>query len=191
MTVYQIGPLGPRRSRQILRGVMLVSLLALMGNMSITQVHAQADEYQVKAAFIFNFAKFVDWPSNAFGDGDTLVVGVVGDDPFDGALDRLNGNMANGRRLRIKRLRVGDNLRACQILFISNSEGRNLGKSMDSSRGSSVLTIAEMPQFNQSGGIIRFVIQKNKVRFEINAQAAGQSRLRISSKLMALSKGGN
>jgi hypothetical protein len=117
-------------------------------------------------------------------------VGVVGDDPFGGALDRLNGNVANGRRLRIKRLRASDNLKACQILFISSSEGRNLRKIMDSIRGSSVLTIGEMPQFNQSGGMIRFVVQNYKVRFEINAAAAGQASLRISSKLLALSKGG-
>ena len=191
MTIYQMGPLKQRRSRQILRGVVLVSLLVLMGNVSITQVQAQADEYQVKAAFIFNFAKFVDWPGDAFSDGGSLVVGVVGDDPFGGALDRLNGSAVNGRRLRIKRLRLGDNLRDCHILFISKSEGRNLGKILDSIKGTSVLTIGEMPQFNQSGGMIRFVIQNSKVRFEINAAAAAQAHVRISSKLLALSKGGN
>jgi hypothetical protein len=162
-----------------------------MGHAASTQAQAQADEYQVKAAFIFNFAKFVDWPVDAFSDGGTLVVGVVGDDPFGGALDRLNGSAANGRRLRIKRLRFGDNLRACHILFISKSEGKNLGKILDSLKGASVLTIGEMPQFNQSGGMIRFVIQSNKVRFEINSAASAQVRLRISSKLLALSKGGS
>ena len=191
MTIYQIGPLKRHRTMQIARRMILVSLLALMGNVLTTQVQAQAaDEYQVKAAFILNFARFVEWPSDAFGDGGALVVGVVGDDPFGGALDQLNGNTVNGRRLRIKRLRWDDNLRACQILFISASEGRHLGKIMESIRGTSVLTIGEMPQFNQSGGMIKFVIQDNKVRFEINAGAAGQARLRISSKLLALSKGG-
>ena len=191
MTIYQTGPLKRLLTGKVLRGVFLVSLLALMGNVSITQVPAQADEYQVKAAFVFNFAKFVEWPREAFSDGGTLVVGVVGDDPFGGALDRLNGSTANGRRLRIKRLRLGDNLRACNILFVSKSESRNLGKILDSLKGTSVLTIGEMPQFNQSGGMIRFVIQSSKVRFEINAGAASQARLRISSKLLALSKGGS
>jgi hypothetical protein len=192
MTSYQIAPLKRRRTGQIPRRMILVSLLVLMGNVLSTQVQAQAaDEYRVKAAFIFNFAKFVEWPSDAFADGGALVVGVVGDDPFGGALDQLNSNTANGRRLLIKRFRWGDNLRACQILFISASEGRHLGKIMESIRGTSVLTIGEMPQFNRSGGMIRFVIQNNKVRFEINAAAAGQARLRISSKLLALSKGGS
>jgi hypothetical protein len=170
----------------------LVLLLALMGNMLTAQVQAQsADEYRVKAAFIFNFAKFVEWPNDGFSDGSALVVGVVGDDPFGGALDRLNGNAINGRSLRIKRFRRGDDLRGCQILFISNSEGRNLGKILDSIKGTSILTIGETSQFNQSGGMIRFVIQDDKVRFEINAHAARQARLRVSSKLLALSKGGN
>jgi YfiR/HmsC-like len=191
MTIYKMGTLKGIRVRQLFRGIILFSLLALMGNISVTQVQAQADEYQVKAAFVFNFAKFVEWPSDAFSDGGTLVVGVVGDDPFGGALDRLNGSSANGRRLRIKRFRMGDNLRACNILFISKSENRNLGKILESLKGTSVLTIGETPQFNQSGGMIRFVIQNSKVRFEINAAAAAQTRLKISSKLMALSKGGN
>lgn len=161
-------------------------------NASSNELRAQTvNEYQVKAAFIVNFAKFVDWPIDALGDGGSLVVGVVGDDPFGWALDQLSGNTVNGRRLRIKRLRWGDNLRACQILFVSNSEVKHLGKIMENIRGTSILTIGEMPQFNQSGGMIRFVIQNNKVRFEINAAAAGQARLKISSKLLALSKGGN
>jgi hypothetical protein len=172
--------------------MIVVSLLLLMSNVLTTQVQAQAaNEYQVKAAFIFNFVKFVEWPSDAFGDGGTLVMGVVGDDPFGGALDQLNGHTANGYHFLIKRLRWDDNLAACQILFISNSEARHLGTIMENIRGTSVLTIAEMPHFNRAGGIIRFVIQNNKVRFEINAAAAGRARLRISSKLLALSKGGN
>lgn len=189
MAINQIGPWKRYRTKLLPERMMLALLLALIGNLVTTEVRAQsADEYQVKAAFIFNFAKFVDWPTDALGNAADLVVGVVGDDPFGGALDRLNGNVANGRRLRIKRLRAGDNLKVCQILFISNSEGRNLRKIMDSLRGSSVLTIGEMPQFNQSGGMIRFVVHNAKVRFEINAAAAGEARLRISSKLLALSK---
>jgi len=180
-----------RKHRRLNTVVVSIILLMVATCLFSSQVQAQADEYQVKAAFIFNFAKFVEWPGDAFSDGGTLVVGVVGDDPFGGALDRLNGSAVNGRRLRIKRLRLGDNLRVCNILFISKSEGKNLWKILDSIKGTSVLTIGEMPQFNQSGGMIRFVIQNSKVRFEINASAAAQARLKISSKLLALSKGGN
>jgi hypothetical protein len=184
-------PLKRRRTRQIARKVILVSLLALMGSILTTQVQAQsANQYQVKAAFILNFARFVEWPGDSYGDGGALVLGIIGDDPFGNSLDQLNGNTVNGRRIVIRRLRFGDNLRACQILFISSSEKNRLGKILESLRGGSVLTIGELPQFNQAGGIIKFVIQDNKVRFEINAAAAGQTRLKISSKLLALSRGG-
>jgi hypothetical protein len=192
MSLIKKGATQWRQPYLLLTRIVLVFLLLIaLSNASSIQVRAQAvNEYQVKAAFILNFAKFVDWPSDAFSDAGSLVVGVVGDDPFGGALDQLNGNTVNGRRLRIKRLRWDDNLRACQILFVNNSEGKHLGKIMESIRGTSILTI-EMSQFNQSGGMIRFLTQDNKVRFEINAAAAGQARLRISSKLLALSKGGN
>lgn len=189
--MYQIRQLEKSRIARTLRGAILFLAVSVMGLALATQAQAQsAGEYQVKAAFIFNFAKFVDWPSDALGDG-TLRVGVVGDNPFGWNLDRLNGSTVNGRRLRIKRLRSGDNLRDCHILFISNSEERNLRGIIESIRGAAVLTIGEMSQFNRSGGMIRFVIQDDKVRFEINNGAAGQARLRISSKLLALSKGGN
>jgi len=192
MPVYQRGATqGRQTNRDLARKITCFLLFALLANASSIQVKAQTmNEYQVKAAFIFNFAKFVEWPSDAFGEGGALVVGLIGDDPFGGSLDRLSGNTANGRTLRIKRFHWGDDLRACQVLFISASEERHLNKIMESIRGTSVLTIGESTQFSQSGGMIRFVIQENKVRFEINASAAGQARLRISSKLLALSKRG-
>ena len=192
MPVYQRGVThGRQANRDLTRKIAIFLLFALLANASGLQVRGETiNEYQVKAAFIFNFAKFVEWPSDAFGEGGALVVGVIGDDPFGGALDRLNGNTANGRALRIKRFRSGDDPRACQVLFISASEDRHLRKIMESIRGTNVLTIGESTQFGQSGGMIRFVIQDNKVRFEINASAAGQAGLRISSKLLALSKRG-
>jgi hypothetical protein len=170
--------------------VITLLLVALWSGGANWCVRAQTpDEYQVKAAFILNFAKFVEWPGGAFTEGGSLVVGIVGDDPFNGALDKLNSNTVSGRRLVIRRLKADDNLSACQILFVSSSERSRLGKIMDKVRGASVLTIGELPQFNQVGGIIRFFIRDDRVRFEINTGAAGQARLKISSKLLALSKG--
>ena len=189
MTICPPAPPASRPGRQrLLLGVLL---LAWLGVMSGASIHAQTlNEYQVKAAFILNFAKFVDWPGDSFSDGGSLVVGIVGEDPFRGALDQLSGNTINGRRLVIRRLKATDNLRVCQILFVGSSERNRLGKIIESLKGASVLTIGELPQFTQVGGVIKFIIQDNKVRFEINTGAAGQARLRISSKLLALSKGG-
>jgi hypothetical protein len=170
---------------------MLLLLLVSLGRVAGPEVEAQTlNEYQVKAAFILNFARFIEWPGDGYVDSGMLVVGIVGDDPFGGSLDQLSDNTVNGHRIVIRRLKMGDNLKACQILFVSSSERNRLGKILESVRGSSVLTIGELPQFNQAGGMIKFVIQDDKVRFEINTGAASQARLRISSKLLALSKSG-
>jgi hypothetical protein len=170
---------------------LLTILLSSMNFGSGSRAQAQeANEYQVKAAFLYNFAKFVEWPSEAFsGGGAPLVVGLIGDDPFGSGIDRMiNGKSVNGHPLTIQRLKWGQNLRACHILFISSSERRRLAQILESVKGSSVLTVGEMDQFSQQGGIINFVMEANKVRFEINVYSAEQGRLKISSKLLTLAK---
>jgi len=189
MSIVKTGKPYTLIARIALRNLLLVFFIAFL---SAANVAAQAhNEYRVKAAFILNFARFVEWPPNAYGESGVLVVGIIGDDPFGGSLDQLSGTTVNGRRIAIRRFKFGDYLRGCQILFVSSSERNRLGKILESVKGGSVLTIGELAPFNQTGGVIKFVIQDYKVRFEINSGAAGQARLKISSKLMALSKGGN
>jgi hypothetical protein len=169
-------------------GVFLVALFVIAPRQVVQG--QTANEYQIKAAFILNFAKFVDWPNGAFQNGN-LVVGIVGTDPFGEEIDRLlKGNQANGRPLIVRRLKRTDNLRVCNILFISSSEQKHLGQIMQSLKGASVLTVGEMSQFAREGGMIRLLIEGHKVRFEINSTAASEAGLKISSKLMALSRGG-
>jgi hypothetical protein len=154
-------------------------------------VQAQTpSEYQVKAAFLYNFAKFVDWPADAFGgNGGQLIIGVVGDDPFGGALDQaIRGKSIGGHSLAVRRLKWGQDLRSCHILFVSSSERKRLPQIIQSLRGASVLTVGDVGEFNQQGGIINFILEANKVRFAINSRGADQARLRISSKLLALAK---
>ncbi len=154
-------------------------------------VQAQtSNEYQVKAAFLYNFAKFVDWPAEAFGGSNgMLIIGVIGDDPFGGALDQaIDGKSIGGRPLAVRRLKWGQDLRSCQILFISSSERKHLSQIIQSLRGASVLTVGDMGGFNQQGGVVNFILEASKVRFEINSRGADQARLRISSKLLALAK---
>jgi len=175
----------------VLKSARLLIALAFASNLLGIQAQAQgSSEYAVKAAFLYNFAKFVEWPPGVFGnDGAPLVVGVVGDDPFGSALDQtIRGKSANGRQLIIRRFSWGQNLRECHILFISSSERKRLSQILDSLRGAGVLTVGETDHFNQQGGIINFVIEKGKVRFEINAGAAESSHLKLSSKLLALAK---
>jgi hypothetical protein len=172
----------------------LVACCLVLGLLSVTfgaRVNAQAsNEYQVKAAFLYNFAKFVDWPAEAFGgSGSPLVIGVVGDDPFGGALDQaINGKTIGGRPLVVRRLKWGQELRSCHVLFISSSERQRLPQIIQSLRGASVLTVGDMGEFTQQGGIINFILEASKVRFEINSRGAEQARLKISSKLLILSK---
>lgn len=167
-----------------LAGVLLNSSLGL-------RVQAQAaNEYQVKAAFLYNFAKFVEWSPEAFSSGTaSLVVGVLGDDPFGNVLDQtISGKSINGRQFTIKRLKWGQNLRDCQILFISVSERKRLPQILESLKSAGVLTVSELSNFCQQGGMISFILEENKVRFVINTDVAEQARLRISSKLLTLAK---
>jgi hypothetical protein len=113
----------------------------------------------------------------------------VGDDPFGETIDQtMNGKTVNGRQLSIKRLKWGQNLKDCHILFISSSERKRLSQILESLRGGSTLTVGEMERFTQQGGIINLIMEDSKVRFEVNTNSAGQARLKISSKLLALAK---
>src|SRR5687767_11813831 len=115
-------------ARFVLRSLVLMLFLVSMGGTGSVKLAAQApDEYRVKAAFILNFARFVEWPSDSFSEGGVLVVGIIGDSPFGGSLDQLNGTTVNGRRIAIRRFKFGDYLRGCQILFVSSSERNRLG----------------------------------------------------------------
>jgi len=180
-----------RGNTTFVRAVLVLAFLGLVGSLMKEQPEAQSpNEYQVKAAFLFNFIKFVEWPADAFADDNApLVIGVIGNDPFGSTLDNtVGGKSINGRPLAVRRFSRGQDFKVCHILFVSSSEKNHLAEIIQSLRGTSVLTVGEVAQFNQRGGIINFVLESSKVRFEINAGAAEQSRLKISSKLLVLAK---
>lgn len=168
-----------------------ITIVVLVVVGSTQPVSAQgAEEYKVKAAFLYNFAKFVEWPGEALSDeGSPIVIGIVGADPFGSALDRtIKGQTAQGRPLAVRRLKSGQDLKGCHILFISASETRRIPQILDGIRGSSILTVSEVEQFAHIGGIINFFIEQNKLRLEINVDTAGRARLKISSKLLSVAK---
>ena len=169
--------------------LVLLLFLALTSSMLSTQVRAQTpDEYKVKAAFLFNFVKFVEWPAEAFSDNRApVVIGVVGADPFGSKIDQMfNGRIANGRPL-VKRFPNFKALTFCHILFVCSSEKNNLRLAL-AAAGAAVLTVGETEQFTQMGGIINFTIVDSKVRFEINQVAAERAGLKIIAKLLNLSR---
>jgi len=172
------------------RVLVLLLFLTLTSSMLSTQVRAETpDEYQVKAAFLYNFVKFIDWPVDAFSDSSApIIIGVVGDDPFGSKIDQvINGKIANGRPLVLKRFPNFKALTFCHILFICSSEKNNLRQAL-AAAGAGVLTVGETERFTQMGGIINFTIVDNKVRFAINQVAAERAGLKISAKLLNLSR---
>jgi hypothetical protein len=156
------------------------------------EVNAQEalSEYQVKAAYLFNFLKFVEWPRESFADPlAPIEIGVVGEDPFGSALPQVvTGKTVQGRDLVIRIYRIGEDFRGAHILFISASERKRLPMILSSLRGSSVLTVSDTEGFLDAGGMIQFLNENDRVRFAINLNAAAQARLKVSSKLLSLAK---
>ena len=166
-------------------GLSLVWLLTVGGGWA--QVF-QPSEYQLKAAYLFNFAKFVDWPPDAFAETNSpIVIGILGENPFGTDLERTIGNKTiSNRSLAIREIRSLAEATNCHLLFISRSEKQRLPKTIQGLRGASVLTVGETERFTEAGGMIEFVLQGNKIRFRINEEAAKSAGLKISSKLSSV-----
>lgn len=162
--------------------VFAASEVAAQGNLS--------GEYQVKAAFLFHFAQFVDWPPEAFKDAASpLTYCTAGRDPFQGALEAsLNGKMIGDRPVRVVHFRQVEEIRGCQILFLGTPEKKFISATLANLRASPVLTVGESENFARVGGMIGFFLEDNKVRFEINLDAAERAKLKISARLLALAK---
>lgn len=150
---------------------------------------AAFSEYKIKAAFLYNFTKFVDWPESQDKDSSQyFIIGILGKDPFKDGINIIKGKMAKGRPIRIEHYTTINEIRHCDILFISPSVQYPLPVILDQLKGQTVLTIGDTNGFAQKGIIINLYTDGNKVRFEINHQAAQQAGLRISSHLLRLSK---
>ncbi len=147
-------------------------------------------EYQVKAAFIYNFAKFVEWPGDAFTESAApLRICVLGENPFGQELMRVaNGKKIGGHDLLVSNLSEAHQARGCHVLFVSSSERGRIAQVLEATRGASVLTVGEPADFLRHGGIIRFVVDEGKVRFEVNLTASEKARVKISSKLLTLAR---
>jgi hypothetical protein len=169
-------------------GIVLVAMLISGGASSFARGEP-APEYDVKAAFLYNFAKFVEWPGDAFpGPASPIVFFVFGPDPFGDALKSLKGKTANGRPIVIRYAATLGELERCHLLFVSASERANLPKILQATKDWNVLTVGDVDGFARDGGIINMVKEESRVGIEINLEAAQRSRLIISSKLLALAK---
>jgi uncharacterized protein DUF4154 len=154
---------------------------------------SESSEYLIKAGFIYNFAKFVEWPSTAFAQPDSpIVIGVLGTDPFGNIIDRIVEDKKIGARgFVVRRYKWSKDLKDvkdCKILFVSASEKAHIDEIVESVKGLPILTVGETPGFAERGGVIRFTLEGNRVRFEVNVEAAHQAELNISSRLLTLAK---
>jgi YfiR/HmsC-like len=178
--------LRPRYLAALLTMLLAIHLVATLPG------HAQValTEYQVKAAYLFNFLKFVEYPNESFADPlAPIVIGVLGDDPFGSALPQVvTGKTVQGRDLVTRSYRAGEDLRGAHILFISASEKKRLPVILSSLHGSTVLTVSDMEGFLDAGGMVQFLNENDRVRFAINVDATSRAKLKLSSKLLSLAK---
>lgn len=146
-------------------------------------------EYLIKAALLYNFAKFTDWPAHSFEGPDApLLICVLGSDPFGPALKTIEGKVIKNRPVVTRVVsRVLDS-RRCHVIFVSDSERSRLAEILELVGDDPILTIADMPDFAVSGGIINLKVVDNKSRFDINLAAAHRANLKLSSKLLILAQ---
>ena len=170
-----------------------VSLSWAPGALAQDRDSSNSSEYLIKAGFIFNFAKFVDWPPTTFAQPDSpIVIGILGTDPFGAIIDQIvQDKKIGGRGFVVKRLKWGTDLKdlkECKILFVGASERVHIDELVQIVKGLPILTVGETPGFAEHGGVIRLVLEDNRVRFEVNVDAARQAGLTISSRLLTLAR---
>ncbi len=187
-------PLSLQWIRFCARGLSTVALLCMLLFVPAHAQEPQPSEYQIKAAFLYHFAQFVEWPAASFGSSTSpLIIAVLGDDPFGDALDKtILGKKLNEHPIEIRRIpTAAEATTNCHILFISSSEKERLSNIFSVLRNSPVLTVGETERFTESGGMINFVLQSKKIKFQINDDAAKAAGLKIRSKLLSLAVPGS
>jgi hypothetical protein len=169
---------------------LIASIMLFSAGPEASAQTAISREYEIKAVFLFNFAQFVDWPPEASASPlAPLVIGVLGDDPFDGYLDdTVRGEKLKNRPFVVQRYRRVEDIDGCQVLFIGDTNPGKLAHILAALKGRSILTVGDTQGFAEDGGIIRFVTENNRIRFRINVDAAETAHLVISSKLLRLAE---
>jgi hypothetical protein len=168
----------------------LALMVALGAVLAAAAPGQTADEYQVKAAYMYNFAKFIDWPAEAFDSAaQPMVFCVLGPTPLSRPLEEtLAGKVLDQRPLVYRQLADSTHAGKCHVLFIGFADKKRLRQILDEVKLQHVLTVGEGEGFASEGGIVRFVVDAGKVRLEFNLDAAEDAKLRISSKLLGLAK---
>jgi hypothetical protein len=166
----------------VLAGVLMLVVTGL-GWRALTLAAAEVSDAQVKAAFLMNFAKFVEWPAHSEGP---LVICIAADDAFaDIATETVRGRNFNGRQFQVSRLASRDDPSGCNVVFVGAIPPEDAAELMQRVRGP-VLTVGETARFLRDEGMVRFYVERNRVRFQISQKNAEAKGLRISSRLLML-----
>jgi hypothetical protein len=171
-----------------------IPVLFLCILLSIMKMDAQElsqpgpSEYEIKAAFLYNFAKFVEWPAHSNqASQDSVVVGILGQDPFGFLIEKIIGDKTvGGKIIVIKRYASLEQISSCHLLFISDSESPHLNKLLSALSGRCILTVSDSKNFAHHGGMIQMYMENNRIRFIVNIDAINLANLRMSSKLLNL-----
>lgn len=145
-----------------------------------------SQEYAIKAAFIYNFSKFVEWPAETSEKSGNFIVCVLGDEHLVPYFEKLNGKKARDKKVVIRHIKQAEDIGNCHIVFVGKSEQKNLPEILTKLKGQSVLIVGDEEGFSKQGGMINFVMKDDQVRFEINPNAVKRAGLKISSKLLSL-----
>jgi hypothetical protein len=167
----------------------MFGFLAILALLAVS-ARGQSSEYKLEAAYLCRFVDFVAWPSDAFASADSpLVIGVLGHDPFGNVLEKLTqGQTSRGHPLVVRRFAGLKDVQDCQVLYVSSDETGDLGKILRALDGRPILTVSDVRDFAERGGMIRFFTERNKLRFRVNLQAAKTRQLSISSRLLQLAE---
>ena len=162
----------------------------LLGLASIVSAHGEVEEYQLKAAVVYNFAKFVQWPARSFSSpSDPITVCVLGQNPFGQWLSgTLAGKVVGGRAFVVQPAADGQAVARCQILFVASSERKRFRSILTEIKTEGVLTVGDTPGFAGLGGVVNLRVDGETVRLEVNLEAAKQKNLQISAKVLALAQ---
>jgi hypothetical protein len=173
-----------RRENRLVKVGLILTLLWMP-----TAAESTLSESEVKVGYLYNFAKFVEWPSVASEPGGPLVVGIVGKDDIGKLLEQtLEGKMVNKRQLRIQRSENSAGLKKCHIVFFGKSASKNLKSQLKELEAQAILTVGETGDFTRQGGMIGLLLEDNRVKIEVNMAAVERGGLQISSRVLQLAR---
>jgi hypothetical protein len=189
-SLHDSGSMSGRATRCLTGTLVAASLVAVvLAAVPVAKGLVSAEEREIQAAYLYRFLFFVEWPEEAFANEEApLVVGVLGRDPFGAALIPMTQREVQGRKIEVRRLGSAAEARRCHLLFVSTSEDQRLPGILESLSGLPVLTVGESSNFDRAGGMIRFTMRRDRVRFRVNAGPVARAGLRLSSQLLKVAE---